>query len=66
MSEDIVLDMMPNGSIRFGRQEDVYTKEELLALFKEMGVQETQEIEEFLNPGGPPIVKIIGDENWCG
>jgi len=64
--EDIVLDILPSGCIRFGRQEETYTKEELLELFKDMGIKDTREIEEFLNPGGTPIVKIIGNENWCG
>jgi hypothetical protein len=66
MEEDIILDILPSGFIRFGRQENVYTKEELLALFKEMGIKDTRDIEEFLNPGGKPIVKLVGQENWCG
>jgi len=62
--KDLELDIMPSGDLRFCRC-NKETNDKMLQLFKDFGIENIKDLEEFFNAGNT-IEQILGDEQLCG
>lgn len=64
MSEEIEIDLLPDGTVRYPRiNEDINV--DILEIMESIAPDQKAQIQEFLN-GSMPVEKIFGNEPLCG